>query len=75
MSEKLTRKIKELEENRICPRCGEKMNDVLARNSLSRYCDAYICSECGTDEALRDFVGLDNSITTWYANLIEMDGK
>lgn len=70
MSEKLTRKIKELEENRVCPRCGEKMNDVLVRNSLSRHCNAYICPDCGTDEALRDFTGLDNSITNWYANLI-----
>lgn len=51
------------------------MNDALARNSLSWYCDAYICPDCGTDEALRYYAGLDNSITNWYANLIKMGDK
>ena len=65
-----TDKIKELEEKRICPRCGEEMDEILGRNAMSRHEHAYICSDCGTDEALRDFTGLDNSITNWYANLI-----
>lgn len=41
----------------ICPRCGEKMREDDAENSLSRYADVYICSGCGTDEAMRGFTG------------------
>lgn len=41
-----------------CPRCGhDRMDDVIVRNALSRYADVYICSQCGTDEALRDMAG------------------
>ena len=36
-----------------CPRCGYMR--MKPRNALSRHFNIYICSECGTDEALRDF--------------------
>lgn len=37
-----------------CPRCGQnKMRKPAIRNSLSRYEDVYICSDCGMDEATR----------------------
>lgn len=38
-----------------CPRCGGPMNqERLQLNALSRYAKVWICSKCGTDEALRD---------------------
>ncbi len=39
-----------------CPRCGnDRMGEILSENSLSRRADIYICSQCGTEEALEDF--------------------
>lgn len=39
-----------------CPRCGQmKMRSARGENALSRHFDICICSECGTDEALRDY--------------------
>ena len=36
-----------------CPACGDlKLHKIEVRNALSRYCDKYICSDCGTTEAL-----------------------
>ena len=37
-----------------CPRCGRKMDSHLSHNSLSRRAIIYICSSCGTLEALED---------------------
>lgn len=38
-----------------CPRCGLfKMSPKLSDNALSRRADVYVCSMCGTDEALGD---------------------
>lgn len=37
-----------------CPRCGRKMDPHLSHNSLSRRATVYICSPCGTLEALED---------------------
>ena len=37
-----------------CPRCGRKMDSHLSHNSLSRRAIIYICSLCGTLEALED---------------------
>lgn len=38
-----------------CPRCGcNAMKKDLVQNALSRYVNVYICSECGTDEAMQD---------------------
>jgi len=44
----------------ICPRCGDaNMNQDLAMNALSRFTSVYICSQCGTGEALGDEIGQD----------------
>lgn len=41
---------------RLCPRCGEPLRERLALNALSRVDNAtYICSQCGTDEAMFNF--------------------
>ena len=37
-----------------CPRCGRKMDPHLSHNSLSRRATVYVCSPCGTLEALED---------------------
>lgn len=38
-----------------CPRCGLfKMGEEISDNALSRRADIYVCSSCGTDEALED---------------------
>lgn len=54
-----------------CPRCGQLTmdpDDVL-RNALSRHADIYICDECGTDEAMRDFVGCVLPIEEWAISI------
>jgi hypothetical protein len=43
-----------------CPACFETPNQKYlmvdeARNSVSRFCDASICSACGVEEALTGF--------------------
>lgn len=40
---------------KVCPRCGAEYADYPA---LSRYANAYICPDCGQDEALRPWLGL-----------------
>lgn len=38
---------------RLCPRCGEPLRENLVMNSRSRLDNkTYICSQCGTDEAM-----------------------
>lgn len=40
----------------ICPRCGKlTMRDNLILNAKSRHLDIYVCPDCGSDEALRDY--------------------
>ena len=40
----------------LCPRCGRAtVKPKTATNALSRHADVYICDECGTDEAIRDW--------------------
>ena len=47
---------------KACPACGEyKMYKRLAVNALSRYVKRYICSDCGTREALWGFFWQSNS--------------
>ncbi len=38
-----------------CPRCGCGMSPKLSYNALSRRTDVYICSMCGTQEAVEDY--------------------
>ena len=60
-----------------CPRCGGKMDPMLAHNALSRRETIYVCDKCGVNEAIEDashavnpeFVKLP--ITDWYMNLID----
>lgn len=36
----------------MCPRCNGILNEYPA---LSRHADVYICSDCGTEEAMEDY--------------------
>ena len=40
---------------------------MLAHNALSRYVDVYICTSCGTDEAIRDMEGRPKPLDCWQA--------
>lgn len=46
----------------ICPRCGRVINGYPA---LSRYANVNICSDCGTEEALNGFAGIQNDFDKW----------
>ncbi len=49
-----------------CPRCGmATVKPKTATNALSRHADVYICDECGTDEAIRDWGGLVLPLHEW----------
>lgn len=37
-----------------CPRCGRAMDSKLSQNAFSRRADVYVCSSCGTLEAMED---------------------
>ena len=56
----------------LCPRCGRlTMAKNLAENALSRRADVYICSGCGTEEAMRDYCGCGDDVTKWnIVNLV-----
>lgn len=44
-------------ETNYCPRCGSEMSESV--NALSRHDNTtYVCSPCGTSEAIRAFMGL-----------------
>lgn len=49
-----------------CPRCGnDSMKEALATNALSRHADLYICDQCGTDEAMLDFMQNPLPLEDW----------
>lgn len=54
-------------EHTLCPRCGlDKMKSKLNLNALSRHMeDVFICDDCGTAEALLDFMHNPLPITEW----------
>lgn len=54
--------------NLPCPRCGKEMRPELADNSYSRHEPAYICSNCGTDEAFMDTQGEGLPPAEWFLN-------
>ena len=58
-----------------CPRCGHNSMDVAnpSRNALSRYVDVYICSRCGTEEALRDYCGVEPIPLTHWGMVLGFD--
>jgi superfamily II helicase len=40
----------------LCPACETRtLRSPIAHNSLSRFCDAYICADCGIEEAFCQF--------------------
>ncbi len=54
-------------EHMPCPRCGrDTMKPHLQTNALSRHAkDIYICDECGTSEAMLDFMNNPLPIESW----------
>jgi hypothetical protein len=60
----------------MCPRCHRSLLKAdLAQNALSRLDnDTYVCSPCGTDEAILDFAGVGQK-ETWpiLRNLMDWD--
>ncbi len=50
----------------MCMRCGRSLDPVLSENALSRAVDVHVCSACGTDEALRDYIGEVLPLSKWY---------
>jgi hypothetical protein len=53
-------------EPKICPRCKENIldpNEVM--NSLSRRANVYICNECGSAEAIEDWMKITPKFTEW----------
>lgn len=62
-----TRFSPEANEPPLCLRCGKPLRPVLAHNALSRHIDVYICSTCGTDEALNDALGYPKRFILWDA--------
>ena len=59
-----------------CLRCGEPLDMKLAHNSLSRYADVYVCSDCGMDEAVRSIPGnhaLNLSEWSYLRNLLPIE--
>lgn len=72
---------KKQKEEHICPRCGNKMRENDIENPLSRHADVYICSDCGTDEAMRDFAKNVLPFHEWkvakdlLANMDTVDGR
>lgn len=49
-----------------CPRCGrDTMKVKLHTNALSRHADMYICDECGTAEAMLDFMNNPLPLLLW----------
>ena len=56
-----------------CPRCGRAtMKKDLCTNALSRHAQGvYICDECGTAEAMRDYLDIPLSLRQWaWARLV-----
>ena len=63
-AKKLIESLMEIQEDKTqdyvfpCPRCGhDRMKTPAVKNALSRRANIYICSECGTDEAILDAAG------------------
>lgn len=54
-------------EHMPCPRCGyDRMSPDVYRNALSRHADGiYVCDECGTSEAMLDFMHNPTPIEDW----------
>ena len=67
-------------EQLFCLRCGSPLDSKLALNAKSRYADVYICSDCGIDEALREYpksIEGPKNFKEWevYRQMIPMEKK
>lgn len=52
--------------NYPCPRCGHNtMDENPVRNALSRRADVYICDQCGSHEAMCDYLGIEDNLEDW----------
>ena len=51
----------------LCPRCGrDTLKPALRTNALSRHADGiYVCDECGTAEAMLDFMNNPLPVESW----------
>ena len=55
-------------EHMLCPRCGkDTMKPDLHTNALSRHADLFICDQCGTAEAMLDFMNNPLPLSCWAA--------
>ena len=53
-----------------CPRCGRyRMDSDPIRNALSRHADVQVCNQCGTEEAVADFIHSPMPLTEWAISL------
>ena len=49
-----------------CPRCGRwTMKERTTTNALSRHAEVYICDQCGTEEAVLDYLGKPKPLSEW----------
>ncbi len=39
-----------------CPKCSNELKQPLEINALSRHSEGYVCSDCGVEEALDDYL-------------------
>ena len=72
MNERIEKRLLDLkarqdkDEHMPCPRCGkDAMNRNVFRNALSRHADIQICDECGTAEAMLDFMQNPLPLDQW----------
>ena len=72
MNERIQNRLADLKARQLagehmpCPRCGkDAMKDVPHTNAKSRHADVYICDQCGTDEAMLDFMQNPLPIEDW----------
>ena len=81
MNERIQKRLADLKarqqagENLPCPRCGRKtMKDAVCTNALSRHADIFICDQCGTAEAMLDFMRNPLPIEDWACVQKRFDG-
>ena len=81
MNERIQKRLADLKarqqvgENLPCPRYGRKtMKEAVCTNALSRHADIFICDQCGTDEAMLDFMRNPLPIEDWACVQKQFDG-
>ena len=81
MNERIQKRLADLKASQLagehlpCPRCGrETMKEAVCTNALSRHADIFICDQCGTDEAMLDFMQNPLPIEDWACVQKQFDG-